>query len=226
MFKEAIRDQNGFSLIEILVALFLVGIIVATLNYSGITGTPHEKLEDALFNIERAVRFAQDEAALRNVITRVQFSMGEPPHKMSVEYGPDDNFVLPKKLIQQSAVTSLAEAEERDKVKGELDKKFNKVSEFKDGDYEFPDGVSFVALGSDLYQKMITEDTASVYIYPTGERDSAIIVLGTDEEVASLSVEAFIGDFEWEFLRIDTGVGDLIEVQLEGAKELYDKWLK
>jgi len=92
-------------------------------------------MEEAISNIERAIRFSVGESALRNVITRVQFDLDKDPQELSVEYGPDDSFVLPpsEERIMGVETEGTKESEEFEKRAKKINQSFNKVSEFSEG---------------------------------------------------------------------------------------------
>jgi len=66
-------------------------------------------LDEALNDIERAVRFSVDEAALRNAMIRVRFKFDQDPQTWSVEFCPNGNFVLPP--VSQAVSQSKSEEE-------------------------------------------------------------------------------------------------------------------
>jgi prepilin-type N-terminal cleavage/methylation domain-containing protein len=223
MKKFLTSNQRGFTLIEMLVALLLVTIVLAVV--SGTSFSTRRNLDEALSDIERAVRFSTDEAALRNAMIRVKFNFDEDPQTWSVEFGPDGNFVLPASKTQ--AVTSQSEDKRNKKKKSNIDKKFSKVKEFAESDKEFSAGVRIIGIATTLTQQMMLEGENALYIYPTGEKDSAIIIVATDDELASIKVSPFTMDLERKYYSIDLDAdGDISDKQVEMAEEIYQEWLK
>jgi prepilin-type N-terminal cleavage/methylation domain-containing protein len=223
MNKEVISNQKGFTLIEMLVALLLVTVMLAVV--SGTSFSTRRNLDEALNDIERAIRFSGDEAALRNAMIRVKFNFDEDPQTWSVEFGPDGNFVLPSN--KTTAVQSKAEENKEKSKRKSIDKKFSKVKEFSDGDKEFPGGVRIVGIATSLTQAMVLEGENALYIYPTGEKDSAIIVVATDDELASIRVSPFTMELDRKYYSIDSDLeGDITDKQVEMAEEIYQEWLK
>ena len=47
--------------------------------------------------------------------------------------------------------------------------------------------------------QLITEGNVSLFTYPTGEKDSAIIILGNDIEIAFVEINPFIQEFNREY---------------------------
>ncbi len=223
MNKRIASNQEGFTLIEMLVALLLVTIVLAVV--SGTSFSTRRNLDEALNDIERGIRFSTDEAALRNAMIRVKFNFDEDPQTWNVQFGPDGNFVLPANKTQ--AVKSRSEENRDKKKKSNLDKKFSKVREFAESDKEFSAGVRIIGMATTLTQQMMLEGENALYIYPTGEKDSAIIVVATDDELASIKVSPFTMDLERKYYAIDLDTdGDISDKQVEMAEEIYQEWLK
>ena len=221
-------------MVEILVALFLMVLIVSMFFVGPNWSSPRQNLESALDNVERAIRFASDESTVRNRVVRLTFQLNEEPHQFSVEYGPDQDFVLPKRLFEMGERRTLKEVEEDARVLEDLSRQFSKVEEFEDEAVQFSEQVQVIAVASTLGDNFLTEGDISLYFYPTGEKDAALIALSTETEMATLEVEAFTIDFERTIVPIDLNTqgnndnleDDLYNIQLEMARESYQKWLK
>ena len=228
MGRKISEPINGFTLLEILIALALMSVIAAIV-VSSMSGT-RGNMEEAISNIERAVRFSVGESALRNVITRVQFDLDKDPQELSVEYGPDDSFVLPpsEESIMGKATEGTKENEEFEKRVKKINQSFNKVSEFSDGPLQLPNGVTIIAIGTNISLKLVTNNFASIYVYPSGEKDGAIIILSAGSEVVGLSISPFKEDFQrtYKEVKILNESEDVEDIRLNIAKELYEEWLK
>ncbi|PIK15300.1 type II secretion system protein [Halobacteriovorax sp. JY17] len=216
-------NNRGFTLIEMLVALLLVTIVLTVV--SGTSFSTRRNLDEALNDIERAVRFSVDEAALRNSMIRVRFKFDEDPQTWSVEFGPNGNFVLPP--LNKDVSKSRSEEDSEKKSKDTLNKKFSKVREFQESDREFPFGVKVVGIATTLTQAMLLDGDNSLYIYPTGEKDSAIIIVASDDELASLKISPFTMDIEREYYTVDLSNDvDITEAQIALAERIYQEWQK
>ena len=223
--NSAIKKNGGFSLFEVLIALSLTAIMLGAVI--GGTFTDSQKLDDTLQKIENAVRFSSDEATLRNKIIRIHFNLDKSPQHYSVEYGPSDSFVLPAFVAEEEEDLSLDETKERAKEKEKLNQRFNKVQEFEEENLELSEDIKIIAIGTDLHKKLILDGASSIYVYPTGEKDGAVIILGTSEEVVALKISPFTTDIEKEYITLDNILTDeLDEKQIEVAKKLFEKWLK
>lgn len=218
-------NTGGFTLIEMLVAMFLVVLVLALA--ANVSFSSREDLDETLFDIERAIRFGVDEAALKNAMIRLNFLLDKKPQKYSLEYGPNDNFVLPQKLFEAVDATEMDEEERKNTEAAKIAKKFNKIKEFQDSDRELAENVRIIGVGSNLYEDMITDFQASMYIYPTGEKDKGIVILATDEELASISWNAFTSDFDINYYKYsDSDFVNDVERQTELALEIFGKWKK
>lgn len=217
------QNSKGFSLVEILVAMALLVFLLMLAANSSFSS--REQLDEAINDTERAIRFGMDEAALRNVIIRLHFLHDKDPVEYALEYGPSDNFVLPISLVEEDDDD---DEEEREKKAKEFNKKFNRIQEFQDSNRKLPGNVRLIAVGTRLMGRLITEFHSSIYLFPTGEKDAAMIFFGTDEEMASLSLEGFTDEFTIKYHKLDPDTLDdeIIEKQQELAEELFEKWMK
>lgn len=177
-------------------------------------------------NFERAVRFSHDESILRNRIIRLLIRFDGEAQNFTVEYGPDSDFVLPAQFLTDSEQAELLNDEELAKKRKEIDKAFSKVEEFQEEPQEINDMVRIIGVGSSLTNSLELSEGANLFFYPSGEKDAAIIIIATDEEIGTLEIEPFTMDFKREFYRIEGDTGDILEFQLQRAKALYEEWLK
>jgi hypothetical protein len=185
-----------------------------------------EQLEEAVNDTERAIRFGMDESALRNVIIRLHFFHDEEPVEYALEYGPSDNFVLPLSLIEEQELED--EKELRKSASKKFNKDFNKIQEFQDSNKKLPNNIKLIGVGSKLTKRLITEFHSSVYLFPTGEKDSSILIFASDEEIAELTLEGFTDDYEVKYhkLKPDLPEDEIEEKQQEKALELFEEWIK
>ena len=229
-------DPKGFSLLEILIALFIGAIILGLGLGLKFESSAREKMEETMDLIERAVRFGVDEAVLRNRIIRLHFLLEEQPPQFSMEYAPEEDFVLSKKIVDWENEDDL-DTEEKEKQREfleELNKQFQPVQEFQEGGQPLPEGVRIFGVATGAFERLISGPEVSLFIYPTGEKDGALIVLGNDEEMATLSIEEFTLDFEREWIKNPPFLSededdDEVEIptpaQMEKTKGLYKQWL-
>ncbi len=180
--------NHGFSLIEIMVALLLASLIFLAIPSSE-NSRRHQELQDAVEDIDRSVRFASNEAVLRNTVVRLRIDLSKTPMEYTVEYGPRENLVLP--VLQKAEDLNLEEAELEKKRLAKIDSQFTKVEEFEDLTREFSPEVEVLGVATAFQKKLIREESASLYFYPTGERDGALVFFATQDELAVLEIEPF-----------------------------------
>lgn len=207
--------QQGFSLLEILVVIALLSLVVMV----GVTMTAPEKdvALEATNLMERAVRYGVNEAALRNSVIRLHFYFDTEPQKFTVEYGPDDDYVIPLSELNQGNKDDLSESEQKDledRIKSS-NQEFNTLPEFKDDAMKIPDNVKIIGIGNLMHEKLLYDFEGSIYLYPTGEKDESIIFFATYYELVSITIPAFTLDFNIERHPFD--------VPLDSEEEIFDK---
>lgn len=178
-------------------------------------------------DMERAVRFMSDEAALRNSVVRLHFMLGKAPQEYAIEYGPSDSFILPPEPEFETTVVTKEEEEKENKRNKELNLKFNKVQEFQESNTEVPESVKILGVGLSTSQKLKTTGDVSIYAFPTGEKDDAIIILGNEESVISLAINPFNQKIEKKVEKLVVNENsDINTVWTQKAKEIFEEWLK
>ncbi len=222
-----IRQNNnqGFTLIEILVALVLIALassIAISHPFSS-----RKDLDKEVNSIERAIRFMSDEAALKNTVIRLHFILNKEPQEYAVEYGPSDSFILPPKPEFETKVETKEEEEKKAKESQSINQKFNKISEFQDKNSEMPENIKIVGVATPQSEKLQYSGEVSIYSFPNGEKDEALVILGSDEDIISIKVNAFSMKIEHQVYNLGpTTEKDLLEKQQEKAKEVFEKWKK
>ncbi len=223
-FKENLTSQKGFTIIEIMVAMSLIVLIFAivpiTTSYNS-----HSQLQKALSDFERAVRFANNEAILRNKIVRIKIILGAEESEYTIEYGTNSDLILPESV--DTSKLSIKEREEEQKKQQKLDSQFSVVDELYDENKKLPAGTFIYGVATSYYENLLMSDEMHIYFYPTGERDNALILLHTDIEMASLSIPPFeqttYKDYytftEEELLQFD----DTLE---STSQDIYTEWIK
>lgn len=218
-----IKDDQGFSLIEILVALVLAAMIFLAVPSSD-NVQKHRDLQTAVDDLDRSVRFAGNEAVLRNTVVRLKISLDKTPVEYTVEYGPAGNLPLPD-MPEKSSKSLEEEKSERDKLVA-LDRQFNKVEEFEDIKHELSNDVTILGMASTSAKKLVREGEATLYFYPTGEKDGGLIIFSTIEEIAYLEIAPFLSETRSVFEPLKTsGVAKLEDILQTRMGEVYKEWL-
>lgn len=216
-------NQRGFSLIEILVALVLAALIFLAVPASDHVQR-HRDLQTAVEDIDRSVRFASNEAVLRNTVVRLRISLDKSPVEYTVEYGPAGNLPLPE--MPEKTSKSLAEEKAENERRAALDRQFTKVEEFEDIKHEFSSDVTVLGVATTSQKKLVTEGEANIYFYPTGEKDGGIIIFSTIEEIAYLEIAPFLSETNTVFEPLNTsGVAKLEDILQTRMEEVYKQWL-
>ncbi len=215
-------NQRGFTLLEILVALVLASFVLAIVISEPFS--QRKSLEEDLAQIERGLRYMSDESALKNTIVRMKFFIEKEPGEWAIEYGPSENFVIPSKEDVSGTETS-EEEEARLKKEKETNMKFNKIADFGESNQELKTNVKFVGIGTRLMGKLQKKGEGAIYAFPGGEKDEAIIVLATDEEIATLETSAFSSNVKRTFYLLSERKEDEKEAKIESlSEELFLKW--
>jgi prepilin-type N-terminal cleavage/methylation domain-containing protein len=222
--NKSLQGQHGFSLIEIMVALLLAALVFLAIP-SGDSAQKHRALQTALSDIDRSIRFAANEAILRNTVVRLRISLDETPVEYTVEYGPAGNLPLPE-MPENMASLSLAEQKAMQDKTTALSRQFAKVEEFEDIKQSIHEEVTILGVATSAQSGIITEGEANIYFYPTGEKDAALIFLSTVEEVAHLEVAPFLFDTRSVFFTLDaSSVAKLEDLLQTRMNEVYREWV-
>ncbi len=206
-------------------AMFLI-VLVLSLALSDNFSTTDD-LDTESSNLQRAVRFMSDEAALRNTVVRLHLLLDKAPQEYAVEYGPGDSFILPP--AQEFETKNLSQEEEEKAAKSlkAVNMKFNKIQEFQDANTELSEDVSIIGVGHSTSKRLVETGETSIYAFPTGEKDESLIIMATDEAVVSLSISAFSQDIIKKSFKLEiSGNRDVNIVRKEKAKEIFEEWLK
>ncbi len=220
--KKSLFNDKGFTLLEILVALLLVAMIFLAFPTSD-SVKAHRDLVSTVESLNRSLQFAANESILRNSVVRLRISLEKAPVEYTVEYGPSGNLPLPD--MPEKTVKSLAEEkDEADKLSA-LDKQFTKVEEFDDVKVELSEEVTILGVASSSQKKLISAGEASIYFYPTGEKDAAMIFFSTTEEMAWLEIQPFLSETNATYEILDTKrVAKLEDVLQTRMDEVYKEW--
>lgn len=218
-----IRNDQGFSLIEILVALVLAAMIFLAIPSSD-TVQNHRDLKSAIDDLDRSVRFAGNEAVLRNTVVRLRLSLDKTPIEYTVEYGPAGNIPLPD--MPEKASKSLEEEKSEKEKQVALDRQFTKVEEFEDIKHKISEAVSIVGMASTSQKKLMKDGEATLYFYPTGEKDGGLILFSTVDEIAYLEIAPFLSETNSVFEPLKTSsVAKLEDILQTRMDEVYKEWL-
>ena len=219
------KNDQGFTLIEILVALVLI-VLVMSLAISNPFSSRND-LDKEVNSIERAIRFMSDEAALKNAVIRLHFMLDKEPQEYAVEYGPSDSFILPSKPEFETKSESKEEVEKKKKDTKNLNLKFNKIAEFQEKNSELPSNIKIIGIATPQSEKLQISGEVSIYSFPTGEKDEALVIIGSDEDIISIKINPFsqvIEHFAYPLEKVSDK--ELALKQQTKAIEIFEKWQK
>jgi prepilin-type N-terminal cleavage/methylation domain-containing protein len=218
-------SNQGFTLIEILVALVLIVLIMALAISNPFSS--RGDLDKEVNSIERALRFMGDEAVLRNAVLRIHFILDREPQEYAVEYGPSDNFILPSAPKSEGGLETKDEENKKKKTLKDLNLKFNRVSEFSEKNSEISSNIKILGVANSQSEKVQNTGEVSLYAFPSGERDAALVIIASEEEVVTLKTNSFSPKIEREIIKIPkNNEKELIEYQNNLVKEIFLKWKK
>lgn len=221
--KNILKSNQGFSLLEILIALALIAIVTA-ITISNPFNNDRE-LDNEVGKLESAVRFMSDEAVLRNSVVRLHLLLDNTPQEYAVEFGPSDDFVIADESEENNTI-SPSEQEKLEKQGKELNLKFNKVQEFQESNHSVNENVRLIGIGNAYSKKLKTDGDVSLYTFATGEKDQSVIYLGNDKTVVSIEVSPFTKKIKKTSHNLDDQKNtDIMEAQKEKAAELFSTWL-
>lgn len=207
-----------------------MALVLITLVLSLAISNPfssRDDLEKEANNIERALRFMGDEAILRNAVLRIHFILNKDPQEYAVEYGPSDNFILPSKEKEESTVESKDEIEKKKKSTKDLNLKFNRVTEFSETNTELATRIKVIGVANLQSEKVQSKGEVSLYAFPSGEREAALVLIASEDEIISLKTNAFTPKIERQIHKFEAvNEKDLAEKQQSVAKEIFEEWKK
>ena len=210
-------------------ALLLVSLMF-TMIPSSDDSRRHQDIQRAVDDLDRAARFASNEAVLRNSIVRIRVDMDKQPMEYVVEYGPKGDLVIPQAEIEKDL--TIEEQKKKDAEMSKLDQQFHKVEEFADVSREFSVEVQFLGIATAWSKVLQKTGQASAYFYPTGERDGALFFLATQDEMGVLEIRPFqektVANY-FPFPKVQEGdegaVAKAQEFQENKMQELFKIWL-
>ncbi|MBF0207240.1 MAG: type II secretion system protein [Oligoflexia bacterium] len=232
-------DSRGMTLIEIMVALALVGVVLYSANYALVSD--RDKILEVADGIERAIRFSTHESVVRGSMIRVYFSLDKSPQEWVLEFGSDRDFTIPLfmaggskesggeggEVADDSYRLSLADKEAREKLIKEINQKFQRIADYQEESEKLPDKVKIIAMATSLQKKLLREGEGALYVYPSGERDAGIIILGAEKEILAIKIDPFTDEIKRESRLLNAeNEEQMLEEQEKVSKEIYEKWIK
>ena len=184
-----VSKKSGFSLLEILIALALVALLfslVGSYNY-----TQRQEVEDLMGKIDQSIGALIDESTIKHRMTRLRISLDDSPQKVSFEYAQRHDMTIDADLLEDASKLTESELERRKKKEDDFNKNFSRLSDLQDGSLEVSDRIKILGVGLVEQRLFISAGSPSVYFYPNGEKDPAVIFISTDNEIHYLTISPF-----------------------------------
>ncbi len=177
--------NKGFSLVEILIVIALVAVIfmVAPRMMPG----ARRHLESALSDLQNAVRFAQDEATLKNQTVRLLIDLEQEKKSFQVEFAP--NSVSNFSPISDRASRKMQELQKEKEANRE--RSFQPIESFQSIKRDLHPAVDLVGISPQGFKSPIVSGKVSIYFFPSGEHDMARLFFSTQDEVVAATIEPF-----------------------------------
>ena len=188
------RQERGFTLIEILIAIAIIALISALavpgFNYAFRTNT-----EGFARQLAGAFRESRDRSLLRHNLVRVNFDLAKQEYW--VEEAPA-SYLLPSDAEAKKAEEDAGRWRKDDEKAEEV---FRLVKEITPKKKAVPYGVKIVKILSPRYKEPIAEGEAQIYYLPSGLSDAAILhIEDLDKVQRSISINPVTG-----FTTLDQG---------------------
>jgi general secretion pathway protein H len=212
MFRR--RVQSGFTLLEILIVLVIVGLI-AGMSIRGLRTLAKSDLRASTSGMSGAIRYLFDRASTTGKYHRLVIDVDEGRYWAEVS---DDRFYIPREPETEASVKKIAELQaqqdEKDKRRAEMSQAAGGFDMEKIQPQDFrPKRVRFGAFKEttlkpvrlkntkvmDVYtprlSDVVTRGRAYIYFFPLGQTESAIVHLSDagEETIYSLVVHPITG---------------------------------
>ena len=128
--------------------------------------------------------------------------------------------------MPEKASKSLEEEKAESEKRASIDRQFTKVAEFEDIKHEISEDETILGMASTSQKKLMKDGEATLYFYPTGEKDGGLIIFSTTDEIAYLEVAPFLSETNSVFEPLKTsGVAKLEDILQTRMDEVYKEWL-
>lgn len=169
--------KRGFSLLEIMVVLLLVGIFtaIAIPTFRSITGS---KLKSTANQLLGLIRDTYARASLSGKTCRIVFDLDKKEYWVE----ESNDTVKVKTQVQEEE----AQKEERDTGKPQKAPEFKAVEDELGEKHKLPEDVYFRSIWIDRFEKRVSKGRVALYFFPDGYTEEAQIMISDDPEAKRL----------------------------------------
>lgn len=217
----------GFSLVEIMVTLLIIAMIMVVIADNPFKSS-RDLIKESINQLQRAIKVARDEATLTNKMTRLRFNVEKSPVEFIIESALDNEVYLLEEVDQNKL--SQKDYEAYLKQKEELDSQFSPIEAEDLDEFKFNEGVDYLGVGLSDKKEVDRDNSVSIYFFPSGEKDAAIIFLGSEKEVGAFSINSFDNDFDLNYYsyqeenpNLDREIKDIQESIVTKQFEMWKK---
>ncbi len=169
-FSSSLKPQKGFTLIEVLLVLGILGSVMAF-------GLPRfqnqkNKIKSVVRQMSTLSREVRNQARMKRMTYRIAFRLGEGKDAYWIESAPG-NVLIPSQATQES----LEKLDEKERPANP----FQKVTKFFKDEKEIPSGLYLGSIETPAGKEAITQGMAYVYYSPEGLVEKAIIQITNKE---------------------------------------------
>lgn len=180
------RSSSGMTLMEVMVAIAIVGLVVMAMTASvgGIFGA---RLDASANKLSGMVRYTYSLATLTGNVHRIVVNIDEKSYRVET--------------VQEQKECFLGVEEEKEKAKKLEDNPLAAIedltgSSVKDSRVKtekLPNGISFVGVMTRHNSKVVEEGEESIYFFPDGTAERAMIWLTDEDEIFTVEVSSLRG---------------------------------
>lgn len=187
MLATGISKQRGFSLLEIMVVLLLIGVFtaIAIPTFRSITGS---KLKSTANQLQGLIRDTYARASLSGKTCRIVFDMDQK------EYWVEESADAVK--AQNKEQEEAEEKEARDTGKPVKRPEFKAVEDELGEKQKLPEDIYFRSIWIDRFEERANKGQIALYFFPDGYTEEAQIVIADDPDgkrLYNLVVEPLTG---------------------------------
>lgn len=166
----------------------LIGVI-STMGYRLISGqSGQDKLDEFKDDFSRLINFASSEAVIRNRLIRLIIHLDKTPQSYSLQMGSTTQILLPEKNDDAPLVSELNKEEEKKHLE-KFNQNFLPIPDAKEKDFSID--IMIIGVGHLENKDLQFSGDFSTYFYPSGEKDPAIFIVNSKEEIMGLSYDTF-----------------------------------